>query len=276
MWTQAWMQHQITRNPSLDESAIDIIPRIVWKTGPWGEKELPEQIQSELLKIRQQGYEVRYMDDNQSLEFLQQYFHPDVALAFRTIKPGAFKADLFRYCVLYRFGGVYCDVKQTLLVPLDTLIQNSNKFFVRDLNHDDRRNNVQISFMAVPPKTELMAAAIYKILTNVQDKNKGLSILDMTGPVMFGKLFERYHPGYRFLYSQKGDKQLVDMRSGKTIVKTRMSLVNDRIKSGAYYHMWNSDDLFNQDVPELTRRWSEATENHQVLTKFTVPPGRSL
>lgn len=40
-----------------------------------------------------------------------------VSAALRALVPGAFKADLFRYCVLYVEGGVYADIDVRPLVP---------------------------------------------------------------------------------------------------------------------------------------------------------------
>jgi hypothetical protein len=47
-----------------------------------------------------------------------------VLSALRALVPGAFKADLFRYCVLYVQGGVYADIDVRPLVPsLDELLR---------------------------------------------------------------------------------------------------------------------------------------------------------
>ena len=43
--------------------------------------------------------------------FIQSAFPPDVVAAYDRLIPTAFKADLWRYCVLYKYGGVYLDIK---------------------------------------------------------------------------------------------------------------------------------------------------------------------
>ena len=43
--------------------------------------------------------------------FIRSEFPPDVVAAYDRLIPTAFKADLWRYCVLYKFGGVYLDIK---------------------------------------------------------------------------------------------------------------------------------------------------------------------
>ena len=44
-------------------------------------------------------------------EFIRNEYPPDVLMAYDRLIPTAFKADLWRYCVLYIYGGVYLDVK---------------------------------------------------------------------------------------------------------------------------------------------------------------------
>ena len=43
--------------------------------------------------------------------FIMNEYPPDVLMAYDQLIPTAFKADLWRYCVLYKYGGVYLDVK---------------------------------------------------------------------------------------------------------------------------------------------------------------------
>ena len=43
--------------------------------------------------------------------FIAREYPPDVLFAYDRLIPTAFKADLWRYCVLYKYGGVYLDAK---------------------------------------------------------------------------------------------------------------------------------------------------------------------
>lgn len=50
-------------------------------------------------------------NDRDCREFIMREYPPDVLTAYDRLIPTAFKADLWRYCVLYKYGGVYLDVK---------------------------------------------------------------------------------------------------------------------------------------------------------------------
>jgi mannosyltransferase OCH1-like enzyme len=64
-----------------------------------------------------------FYDDNDIRKFLLEHFHGKVLDAFNSLKLGAHKADLFRYCILYIKGGVYLDIKTQLIQPLKPLIK---------------------------------------------------------------------------------------------------------------------------------------------------------
>jgi len=49
--------------------------------------------------------------DSDCRSFIAREYPPDVLMAYDRLIPTAFKADLWRYCVLYTYGGVYLDAK---------------------------------------------------------------------------------------------------------------------------------------------------------------------
>lgn len=73
------------------------------------------------------GYE--FFDDDAMSEFVAGFscagfsFESSALIAaFHRIKPGAGKADLFRYLLMYERGGVYVDIDAVCLAPLSTFV----------------------------------------------------------------------------------------------------------------------------------------------------------
>ena len=65
--------------------------------------------------------------------------------------PSAYKADLFRYCLLYIKGGIYSDLTQVFFTKLDNIINYSVDKFVLTKDRILPEHNdygIQISFMA--------------------------------------------------------------------------------------------------------------------------------
>ena len=54
--------------------------------------------------------------DNEEVEkFLDTHFDPEIRAAYDSLNPLAYKADLARYCILYKNGGWYLDVGLTAI-----------------------------------------------------------------------------------------------------------------------------------------------------------------
>jgi hypothetical protein len=65
----------------------------------------------ELLKSQNPEFTHYLFDDADCREFIAANFDYSVLDAFDRLIPGAYKADLWRYCVLYVRGGIYLDIK---------------------------------------------------------------------------------------------------------------------------------------------------------------------
>lgn len=108
-----------------------LIPRIVHQT--WFE-ELNAEAYPNMSRLvesfKQSGWEYRFYTDDAAAAFLRTHFPPAVLDAYQALTPGAFKADLFRYCVLLISGGVYADVDIQLESALDISIPPDVGFMV--------------------------------------------------------------------------------------------------------------------------------------------------
>jgi len=69
---------------------------------------------------------VSFFDDCEMASFMRQHFseHP-VLEVFEQLRVPAAKADVWRYCVLYKEGGVYCDIDSALSIPLHDILKDN-------------------------------------------------------------------------------------------------------------------------------------------------------
>ena len=74
-------------------------------------------------------------DDADCRAFIAAHFDAEVLQAYDALIPAAFRADLWRYCVIFVNGGVYMDAKYRLTGPLDDWLHGNDGVFVleRDL-----------------------------------------------------------------------------------------------------------------------------------------------
>jgi hypothetical protein len=108
-----------------------LIPRIVHQT--WFEKLSKEKYPNFVRLVesfRRSGWEYKFYSDEDAANFLSTHFPAQVREAYDALRPGAFKADLFRYCVLLIYGGVYADVDIMLESTLDYSVAPDVGFMV--------------------------------------------------------------------------------------------------------------------------------------------------
>jgi mannosyltransferase OCH1-like enzyme len=119
-------------------------------------------------------YEHMLYDDKDIAEFLTKYFVPDVLHAFHTLKLGAHKADLFRYCVMYIKGGVYLDIKTELIKPIHDLFEEGS------INTVISRVSTEIyqGVIAAPPGQSIFLSLIEAITRRCHDPPYNLFIID--------------------------------------------------------------------------------------------------
>jgi len=91
------------------------IPLNIFQT--WHTKNLPPSMidSVENIKMNNKNFNYKLFDDEDCRNFIKNNFDGSVLYAFDSLKPGAYKADLWRYCVLYILGGIYIDIKYQVI-----------------------------------------------------------------------------------------------------------------------------------------------------------------
>lgn len=117
--------------PKRQRNAHRFIPRLIHQTyfEPITAEKYPNF--SRLVNSwKASGWDYSFYTDEDAEKFLTEHFPPEVREAYDALVPGAYKADLFRYCVLFIFGGVYSDVDVMLSADLDVLLEENIGFMV--------------------------------------------------------------------------------------------------------------------------------------------------
>ena len=94
-----------------NDNFYSIIPLNLFQT--WHTLDLPPKMKNSVELLKRQNPEFTYYlyDDKMCRDFIEQNYDKDVLYSFDKLKPGAYKSDLWRYCVLYKYGGIYLDIK---------------------------------------------------------------------------------------------------------------------------------------------------------------------
>lgn len=185
------------------------IPRILHQT--FHSKILPQVIQKNIdkIKVMNPEWEYRFYDDEDIVDFIKKNYDPQIINYFNRINPiyGAAKADLFRYLLMYKCGGVYIDIKSSLRKPLNDILKEDDRYLLSGWKDNETPqfdgwgvhavvNNVvfeeyQQWYIVAAPGHPFLKAVIENVLRNIENYIPSLhgvgkpGVLNVTGPVAY-------------------------------------------------------------------------------------------
>ena len=171
------------------------IPRNIFQT--WVSKDISDgfKILPESWKEKNPNYAYFLFDDDDCEKFIKKNFNENIYNAYCRIIPGAFKADLWRYCILYIYGGIYVDIDTICLENIDSFLNEDIEFMTPiDLNNCPYygKYNLFNCFIASVPKHPILFNCIERIVYNVENNIVPFSNLDFSGPGILGKSVNKF------------------------------------------------------------------------------------
>lgn len=153
-----------------------------------GELQVPSDMKTAIQswKDLNPDYEYELFNEDKIKSFLTDNFPPIYLETYNLLLPRAYRVDFWRYCVLYKYGGVYSDSKMTLLRPLSQIVRPNDEFVVSNAGDEF----VAIAFLAFTPKHPLLEHIIFNIINYVRERYKSDSPLALTGPHLFGRILK--------------------------------------------------------------------------------------
>lgn len=169
---------------------------------------VPPEIQENIafLKSTNPGWEHRLYGREEMVQFISSSYGAEVLKYFNRIDPayGAAQADLFRYLLIYKYGGVYLDVKSSINIPFAHFLRNDDVFLLSqwrnreseefdgwglhyDLRHIEGGEFQQWHIVSVPGHP-FLRRVILAVLSNMDLYLPGLhgvgkmAVLRLTGP----------------------------------------------------------------------------------------------
>ena len=160
------------------------IPRLLHQT--FRSADVPEAMHRAAMSWSElnPGYSYHFYDDADHISFLRERFDPRVADAYGKINEGAFRADLWRYCILYEYGGVYADIDSVCKMPLDDVLRSNDEFVVPMVTAA-QPSAVFNAFICSTPGHPFLREAITHACNNILS-NKPFDGFSMVGPGALG------------------------------------------------------------------------------------------
>lgn len=175
--------------PEFSNSKVySIIPLNIFQS--WCSLDLPPKMKEnvELLKIQNPEFTYYLYDDETSEQFIRDNFDEDVVYSFNKLKPGAYKSDLWRLCILYIKGGIYLDIKYKCINGFKLLSLTDNEYYVSDRLSEGIRG-IYNGFIVSMPNNKRLYKGIQQIVENVKNNIYGYTALFPTGPHSLASFF---------------------------------------------------------------------------------------
>lgn len=180
------------------------IPKNIFQTYPGRKLDpIPKDIINNIYKLKKKNPSWKYylFRDDDIIDFINKYYGNKILKIYLKINPnyGPARADLFRYLVIYKFGGVYLDIKSGSYIKLDNIIKNY-EYVLMYWHHSSPNANIiknskgefqQWNVISVPNhpflkniiKRVLWNILNYNIFFNLFTGKQG--VLNITGPIVY-------------------------------------------------------------------------------------------
>ena len=206
MWS--FLKQGVT--PERVSDKMPFIPRILWQTTK-DSRAIARELAAcmDKLKAMNPSWEHRLHDDASQREFLESVCSDRFLKAYDRIEQryGAARSDMFRYVVVFLFGGVYLDLKSGTSRPLDEIILPDDHFILskwdnkpgglfEDMGFHKRLRAVEDGeyeqwFIISEPGHPFLAETIENMLQIIETYNPfvyrdgAMGVLNVTGPVVY-------------------------------------------------------------------------------------------
>lgn len=183
-----------------------MIPKIIHQT--WKTSNLDNNLKKWSNSWKLQNFEYKFYDDNNCLELVKNYYpqYLNLYLSVSTIE----KADIFRYLVLHKYGGFYCDIDTECIGPIEELIGMST--FITGIEYYQPLQYLQW-FIASSAGNNILIEMMSEIIKRQSFKcflSKYMKIYWSTGPILFTDVLLKTKEDYKVL--KKGELGCYDTK----------------------------------------------------------------
>jgi len=169
------------------------IPKIIIKTSWQKINELPREVQGALKKtISLNPDYTLYYFDNDDVESFMKDFSLEAYNAYKSLIPGAYRADLFRYCFIYKYGGCYSDIGHVMKQSFDYIVSDANIVIIKDTDIFFRFYGIHNALICSTAGHQFFKQVIDSCVKNINKRYYGNTAVDITGPTFFYKEYRCY------------------------------------------------------------------------------------
>ena len=138
------------------------------------------------------GYSIKIWHDEEIRELIKREYTEDLLFSYDSIIPYGYKSDIARLAILNYYGGWYADLGVKLVTDLPDV--NGIDFLgFMDYPAKEKWNGLQAmqtAFIYATPKNKYIDIILDRIIDRCKNKDYGKNHHDVTGPVLWGTVFD--------------------------------------------------------------------------------------
>lgn len=184
-----------------------MIPKIIHQT--WKTDLVPKKWQSFVKTVQELNpdWEYRLWSDEDNDKFVEEEF-PEFVDTFRGFSRNIMRADVIRYLIMYKVGGVYLDLDYEMLKPFDFGDHEVVLPLNRAVKHGDPKDELGNCIFASIPGHKFWKDVIDDLQNNPPIVDDYTQIVESTGPRLLTRIYYNntyegiflpdrlvYHPG---------------------------------------------------------------------------------
>ena len=187
-------------------------------------KDIPKYIIPNIKKIYP-DYEIELYDDKDCIKFLKKNYGQLYVDIFNFLKDGPIKADFWRLCILYKYGGIYFDIDLEHIKNINEIINDDTYFtsIIIDPSYRDNKRDFNPAIIKTGPKNNIIKECINICLEKYNKKINydywEYSIVTIMSKVLYSELQQEINKDGVYYDNNKNKYQFllekVPNRNGK-------------------------------------------------------------
>jgi len=228
-----------------------IIPLHIYQV--WHDlKNIPSSVKDSIQQIKEQNPDFQHhlYDEPMCRIFIKDNFPKKVLHAYDSIVPHAYKADLWRYCILYKKGGIYLDSKYYGVEGFKFIQLTGKEYFCKGVSNTFF--SIYNAILICKPKNPILAKAIQKVVEQVETRYYG-SVPWCIGPLMMRSFFtDRSFDTLDLTLDYVNKVKRYICYRGHRILKYNESYQKEKAQRSEHWtKYWEKRKLYQRSIPSI-------------------------
>jgi mannosyltransferase OCH1-like enzyme len=180
-------KNKIKKKIVYDNPTTQVIPLHIYQV--WHSfNEIPPSVTKSIQLIKDQNpeFEHHFYDEQMCRDFIKENFSSKILDGYDKVVPYALKADLWRYCILYKKGGIYLDSKYYGINHFKFIHLVDKEYFCKDIEHS--LHGIYNAILICKPNNPILLKSINQFIKNIDQNYYGPTKLCI-GPLMMKSFF---------------------------------------------------------------------------------------